>query len=691
MLNPALLGQGNPAKPFGAPMPPMSPNQPMGLASPAGPNPAAATTAPDQTGGLAGPMGSPDAAAPQMLHDVVVRRKKSRGQVKIAAVPPEEFGISKRAKSILIQEADYLFHAKLVAEHELIRQGYDVDQIKSLPTDNETGASNQGTEALKRDTVAESSDGNSAGLNPATRYHVVVEHYCWLEYEEDGKPRKYKVVTAGGKGAQEILRRKDGEDAIDEVSRWPFSAMTPVIISHRFWGRSIADLTMDIQEIKTALLRGFLDNIYSLNNNRVEVSEQHVTESTIDDLLSNRIGGIVRTKMPGGINGLPVEPIGEPVMAGITYMDSVREARTGVSRQATGLDSAALTKVNIGENALLQMNSAAQSRMKMIARIFAETGIRDLFLLIHAVARENSTVEDTIQLRGKWVTVNPRNWRERRDMTVAVGLGLGDKPQQIAFLNAILGLQKEAMLAPQSGLCTWGHIHNTLKKLLVLGGEKATDNYFSDPNETGPDGQPVNQGEAPPDPKMIETQGKIQVAQASAQADIQKTQADIAAAQEITKAKIALMEREMQLKAQMMEAELVMQVRMAQAKHAADALAAQNDPKHALERAKHELDMQRFLMEQKRQDAELSLKGREIAIKEAQMNAALIDQRQRHDMDIAGHGLDVAQAAHGFTMDQRGHELDQRGHELNRDQIEGDQDLQEQQIEAQANQPEASA
>jgi hypothetical protein len=636
--------------------------------------------------------GSPDAAAAQpapMLHDIVIRRTKSRGRVKIACVPPEEFGITKRAKSILIQEADYLFHAKLVAEHELIRQGYDPDQIKELPTDNETGASSQGTEALKRDTVSESSDGNSAGLNPATRYHIVVEHYCWLEYEEDGKPRKYKVVTAGGKGAQEILRKKTGEDAIDEVSRWPFAAMTPVIISHRFWGRSIADLTADIQEIKTALLRGFLDNIYSLNNNRVEVSEQHVTESTIDDLLSNRIGGIVRTKMPGGINGLPVEPIGEAVMAGISYMDSVREGRTGVSRQATGLDSQALSKINIGENALLQMNSAAQGRMKMIARIFAETGMRDLTLLVHATARENATIEDTIQLRGKWVTVDPRSWRNRQDMTVTVGLGLGDKPQQLAFLNAILGLQKEALQAPQLGLVKAKHIYNTLKKLLTLGGEKATENYFSDPEEVGPDGQPVNQGEAPPDPKMIETQGKIQVAQASAQADMQKTQADIQAAQQITQAKIMLMEREFQLKQQTMAAELEMQVRMAQAKHAADAMAAQNDPRHALERAKHDLDVQRFALEREKQQAELSFRARELAIKEAQLNAGLLDTKQQHDLAVADHTLAVAQAAHGITMDQRSHELDRDSHELDRDQVEGDQDLQEQQLEQQAEKPDA--
>jgi hypothetical protein len=76
-------------------------------------------------------------------------------------------------------------------------------------------------------------------------------------------------------------------DVIEE-DRIPFAAMTPIIITHRFWGRSIADLVKDIQEIKTALLRGMLDNLYLHNNPRVEVSEAHATDATLDDLLVSR-------------------------------------------------------------------------------------------------------------------------------------------------------------------------------------------------------------------------------------------------------------------------------------------------------------------------------------------------------------------------------------------------------------------
>jgi hypothetical protein len=81
------------------------------------------------------------------------------------------------------------------------------------------------------------------------------------------------LTTAGDQG--EVLTR-DGEPEIVQVDMVPFAAMTPVIVTHRFFGRSIADLVMDIQRIKTALIRSILDNAYLAVNPRVEVSEGRV-------------------------------------------------------------------------------------------------------------------------------------------------------------------------------------------------------------------------------------------------------------------------------------------------------------------------------------------------------------------------------------------------------------------------------
>ena len=226
-----------------------------------------------------------------------------------------------------------------------------------------------------------------------------------MDYEGDGKPALYRVTTGGDEG--EVLKR-DGEPDVIREDAIPFAAMTPVIVTHRFFGRSIADLVMDIQRIKTALLRALLDNAYLANNPRTEVAESHATETTLDDLLVSRPGGIVRTKMPGGLSVIQHPDIGGHVFPLLQYQDATREWRTGVSRQGQGVDPNALQ--NQVATIANQMFDAAQAKVKLIARIFAETGIRDLFSLLHAVRKHGSQAQ-TVRLRNQWVTVDPRDWK----------------------------------------------------------------------------------------------------------------------------------------------------------------------------------------------------------------------------------------------------------------------------------------
>ena len=252
------------------------------------------------------------------------------------------------------------------------------------------------------------------------------------------------------------MLKRDGEPDVIEVDEIPFAAMTPVIVTHRFFGRSIADLVMDIQRIKTALLRALLDNAYLANNPRTEVPESHATETTLDDLLVSRPGGIVRTKLPGGLSVIAHPDVGGHVFPLLQYQDATREWRTGVSRQGQGVDP------NVLQNQVAtianQMFNAAQAKMKMIARIFAETGIRDLFALLHAVVRKHGSQPQTARLRNQWITVDLRDWKARNDMTINVGLGTGTKTEQLAHLNMVIGAQEKAIAA---GLVSPKNLYNS--------------------------------------------------------------------------------------------------------------------------------------------------------------------------------------------------------------------------------------
>ncbi|HEY4406129.1 MAG TPA: hypothetical protein VGN55_15890, partial [Xanthobacteraceae bacterium] len=399
--------------------------------------------------------------------------------------------------------------------------GYDRDEIKAIPS--YTMLTNP--EELARDTVDEHlAAGGDEGINEVNRQIKITEHYVRMDYEGNNKPALYRVTTGGDQG--EVLTR-NGEPEIVRVDVPPFAAMTPVIVTHRFFGRSIADLVMDIQRIKTALLRSILDNAYLAVNPRVEVSEAHATETTLDDLLVSRPGGIVRTKMPGGVNWQAVPAIAGEIFPVLAYADSTREWRTGVNRQAQGLDANALQ--NTSATAAMQVYNAAQARMKLIARIFAETGIRDLFALLHGTIRRHGAQAATVRLRNQWVTVDPRDWKKRDDLTINVGLGTGGKSERLAHVMAVINLQKEALAGGLSNLVTVQNLYNAAAEVVKLVDLKNVDQFFTDPKTQAPP-QPR------PDPKLmqIQTQAQLDAAQAQGQLTIQdrKAQRDAALAQQ---------------------------------------------------------------------------------------------------------------------------------------------------------------
>jgi hypothetical protein len=457
------------------------------------------------------------------LHDVTIVTRKTYQCARVEGVPPEEFGIARNARSL--RDCGYCFHEVIRPEADLIASGYDPVQVRRLPSHSIL----ESDESRARDTVDENVVVAGNGLNKANREIKITEHYVRMDYEGDRKARLYRVTTGGDDG--EVLIR-NGEEEIVEVDAIPFAAMTPVIMTHRFFGRSIADLVMDIQRIKTALLRGMLDNLYLHNHPRVEVPESHASDNTLDDLLVSRPGGIVRTKVPGGLQWQVVPDITASIYPALQYFDATREWRTGVSRQGQGVDPNALQ--NQVATIANQMFNAAQARIKLIARIFAETGIRDLFSLLHGVIRKYGSQAQTVRLRNHWVNVDPRDWRERNDMTINVGLGTGSKSEQLAHMMSIIGLQREALAGGLTHMVTADNLFNSAKEVVKLVGLKSADRFFTDPQGQGA----MPQGAPDPAFAALQAQSEIQKTQALANIETQKVK---------TQAEIALAERKFEL------------------------------------------------------------------------------------------------------------------------------------------------
>jgi hypothetical protein len=285
-----------------------------------------------------------------------------------------------------------------------------------------------------------------------------------------------------------------------------------MIMPHRHIGRSYADLTMDIQLIKSTLIRGQLDNMYLANNGRYAISDR----VNLDDMLTSRPGGIVRVEGDPGSGIMPLShpPLPASSFGMVEYMDSMKEKRTGITAYNQGLDSNSLNKTATG---VQQIMSAAQQRVELVARTFAETGVKELFKLVHRLVRTTLTKPDIVRMRNKWVEVDPREWEDRKDLSISVGLGAGNKDQQLAHLATILQAQKEALAI---GITSPEKIYNALAKLTQNAGFKNPEEFWINPvNTPAQEGQQQKPSEA-----EIMIQGQLAIEKQKADAQLQQEQ-----------------------------------------------------------------------------------------------------------------------------------------------------------------------
>ncbi len=436
---------------------------------------------------------------PVTVHDVVFQRTKKRGKVAIDPLPPEEFKINKDHNSLSLADAHFCAHTVERTISDLIEMGYDRKKVEDLGSD---GTSGETEEEIAREHLDDESSGTSRN-DKAMKKVKVNECYIRVDYDGDGIAELRKVTLAGN----EVL---DNE----EVDRIPFEAITPIILTHKFFGLSVADIVMDLQLIKSTLWRQMLDNLYLTNNPMREVVEGQVN---LDDAMVSRPGGLVRSKQPGMINNLDI-----PFMAGasfpmLEYVDKIRQQRTGVSDTLQGQNQSLLNDTAHGIERLM---SAAESRVELIARIFAETGIKGVFRQMRELLQKHQDKKKVIKLRNKWVDVDPREWRERMNMTAKVGLGTGDRLKLASTMQGVLEIQQNMIAGGMTMLVNPKNIYNAVNDFAKYNGLNDAQAYFTDPDTVKQ--EPAKEQPNPlAEQENIRGQYKLQETQIKAQADQQ--------------------------------------------------------------------------------------------------------------------------------------------------------------------------
>lgn len=425
-------------------------------------------------------------------------RAPQEGCIKIAAVAPEHFTIAADADTLA--GATYAAWRSYPRAQDLKAQGIDPDIVDELPqhgmpTDMESQA---------RNTVSETMNGfGGDGATFDMRMVEITTHF--VRTNTDGELKLWKVVTGGDEAV--LISR-------EVVNQIEIAACTPYLQPHRFYGESIADRLLEIQRIKTALTRMVLDSGYFAVNQRPVVDMTKVNDFTLSDLLTNAPGHPIRVQGAGAVEPFSNAGLGFDGFAALEYFAVQSEQRTGVVRNAQGLAPDTLHDTASGAAMLA---AAAQKRIRLIARVIAETGLRDLYLGLHAKIRESATQQQVAQLRGAWVPIDPTTWGERNQMVIQIG---ASRDVEIAMMMQQVGLMKDVGETPYGPMIfTPENVFNMLSRVFKKLGDRNVDDVMTNPGNAPP--QPPK-----PDPKV---QADLQATQAQTQARVQAIQAQTAA------------------------------------------------------------------------------------------------------------------------------------------------------------------
>lgn len=542
---------------------------------------------------MAPPMEMP---AADLLYNIKIRRVKKTGEIRMEALPPEEFLTNSRAKSI--DDARMVARRTRISKSELLKRGYDKTDVESLGADDDLYE-----ETEERFDDLEYDDDNDA-TEEAAKLVRIYEVYLQHDYDDDGETEWRRIVMGNGPDAPVIFENDEHEGLL------PFCDLTPIILPHRRIGLSMEDGAREVQRWKSTLLRMMMDGLYHSVFPRKIVDMNQIEPEFFNDVLNQAPDAIIRAKGPNAITPVATTWEGQRAFPMLEYVDGQLVRRTGVTPMGPDLNPNALqpeTAEKVRED-----SNQGRERTELITRIYAETGFKQLARLMLHLVTKHQDKERIIRLRGNWVPMDPRSWNADMDIKVSVGLGTGNRDQQMQRYMVIAQKQEQILQVAgmQNPLVTLKNYYNTLEKMVEAADLPDVDIFFTDPDEN-----PMPPQQPGQDPKALEAQGKMQMEaqklQMQQQMDAQKMQAEAAMAEKKLQADAALagqkLQAEQQIKAEQARAQIEMQERQFQQQleqaRILEGMKLEADERKA-ERA-YELEVQKMTIDQQFREREL--------------------------------------------------------------------------------------
>lgn len=447
------------------------------------------------------------------LFNATVAKNTDRKKVCVEAFPPEQLVIKRGWTSPLLNDCPYVARIMPMTLSDLRQMGFKDVTAAELRGSQDVYTEDETEEYRLTRTdgkfTPDSDDVDTEDDSLAVGYLRI--EYVLVDYDGDGIAERRIVCRLDSR----VLSN-------EETDQVQIATTSPIINTHRWDGMSIAECVSDIQRLKTDLTRAMVNGANLAVNPRKTVltDANGAPYVEIDDLLDFRIGGIVRQTRQDALGVEPTPFNAAQILPVLSYVDDMAEKRTGVSKQQQGLDSNALRNDRTAAEVMMTANAAKQ-RVKLIARIFAETLVKPIFLGILKLLTAGDMPPLAFRLRGEFVEYDPNEWRDQYDMTVNVGLGTGDKQQQMGMFQSLLQTQMGLAQSPFGQLMIQPqNIYNTVSKMVELGGQKNVNDYIMNPQ-----GQPLPQPGPPP--QLMLEQAKMQQQGQIKQMELQfKAQAD---------------------------------------------------------------------------------------------------------------------------------------------------------------------
>jgi hypothetical protein len=202
-------------------------------------------------------------------------------------------------------------------------------------------------------------------------------------------------------------------------------------------------------------------------------------EVNMQDVLESKPGGVIRMRSEGAVLPIPFNDVGQNCIVTLNYLDTIATARAGAAvdlMQGEMQVAASSTTAAINEFGHKEKMSA------FYARNIIETLVKGSFQLIHKALRCYWDGPIDVQINGKWVQSNPRQWRPRHTVRVIAGLSGAERREKFQSLGQQLGYQVQAMQMGQEGTLVNGDgLFQTLSDWTAVADHDDVLAYWIDP------------------------------------------------------------------------------------------------------------------------------------------------------------------------------------------------------------------